>query len=63
MMRSASVIAKSAWVTVYPEAVPVNRTVSWSSVTVSAKGVTVTSADPLVSPEAIVTVTEAAEAS
>ena len=59
IVRSASVIARVVSVTcdsAYPDAVAVNRIVSWSSVTVSEAGVTVMSAYPLADDAAIVTV-------
>ena len=61
IVRSASVIAKLAPVTcdnTYPDAVAENATVSWSSVTASERGDTVMSVDPLVAPDAIVTVAD-----
>ena len=61
IVRSASVIANPTPVTcdsTYPDATADNWTVSWSSVTVSERGVIVMSAFPLAAPEAIVTVAE-----
>ena len=55
-----STMLRSAGLTVYPAADPVNRMTSAPSTVVSANGVITTSAAPSVAPDAIVTSTDAA---